>query len=163
MSLESRREGGRSGKERAEMARREESAGCREERGKWRRERTQGGSRDWGRVGCPGEAGGLGSSAEVPALQLGLDVVLRNICIWLLGGLVALGTGGVEGGSMGAGRTWVPGVETSPAPFTESKGGCMACQDLSHSASIALEVTLAGRIPNPASWTPAPRVRLPTG
>ena len=33
--------------------------------------------------------------------------------------------------------------------FTESKGGCVVYQALSHSASIAPEVTLVGRIPPP--------------
>lgn len=53
--------------------------------------------------------------------------------------------------------TWVmAGLETSPAPFTECKGGCVVCQELSQSASLAPEVISVRRIPStpclPTHW-----------
>ena len=56
-----------------------------------------------------------------------------------------------------------PGLENSLSPFTDSKGGSVACQDLLPSVFFAPEVTVVRKIPKAASWTPAPLVYLLTG
>lgn len=94
----------------------------------------------------------------VLALQLGTDVICGTLVFDLLGVSFSWGL------DRRREDTWVmAGLETSPAPFTECKGGSLVCQELSHSASLAPEVISVGRIPSTASWTPAPRVYPPTG